>query len=98
MNAHVKLNRDALNDAVQDHLHPALTNSLLVADWIGRAIRKTTFQFGNHDARQILAYARENLREALAELDAFEAAVYPAAIIPTDSTFTDEARPYEVVT
>lgn len=82
MNAPILANRAALNDAVQDHLHPALTDTQAAAEWVHKSIQKATWSFGNRDPRQTIAYAREQLREALSELDAFEAAVYPADHTP----------------
>jgi hypothetical protein len=89
-------NTVALNDAAQDHLHPALTHTIQAMGWLHKTVEKAGFQFGRPNLRQTIDFARDELRSALQELDAFEAAVYPAAIIPTDSTFTDEENPEQV--
>ncbi len=75
------VSREALNDLVQDHLHPAMEHALQATGWLQKTVAKAGFPFGRANPRQTIAFARDDLRDALRELDAFEAAVYPASDI-----------------
>lgn len=64
-------------DATRDHLHPAMNNALLATQWIHKTIEYQVYAYSKSCSRNTLENAREELRECLASLDAFEAAAWP---------------------
>jgi len=85
------IDRTALSDLVSDHLHPAMTHALGATQWLHKAIDKATFRHSRPNLRQVLDFAREDLRQAMAELDAFEAGIYQPAPIAA-VTLSDEGK------
>lgn len=64
--------------SMQDHLHPAMTAALEAASALNRVNMYIPMLGLGRATRQSLEMAREYARDMLTELDAFEAAVWPA--------------------
>lgn len=63
-----------LQAASREHLNPAMWAAIDSLQWLN----KTQTSYSKRNCRQVLEFTRERMREALAALDAFEAAVWPA--------------------